>query len=75
MKLTEKDKQIACEYIMHEACKALYGDDYKEKNIHFDLRRTPITVRQIVDSFIDWLKIKIANERNAKKDIVQTTDL
>lgn len=67
MKLTEKDKQDACTYIMHEACKAVYGDNYKEKGIDFSLSRTPITVREIIDLFIEWLKIKIENEKVEQK--------
>lgn len=63
MKLTEKDKENACTYIMHEACRTIYGDDYKEKGVSFSLQRTPITVREIVDLFIEWLKIKIASEK------------
>lgn len=74
MKLTEKDRQDACGYIMEEACKAVYGDNYKEKGFRFDMQRMPITVREIIDLFIEWLKIKIANERTAKKDIVQIED-
>lgn len=57
MKLTEQDLQDACQFIMHESCKASYGDNYKEKNIHFDLRSTQFTIRQLVDLFIEWLKI------------------
>lgn len=75
MKLTEKDRRDACVYIMHEACKIAYGDNYKEKGFRFDIQRMPITVREIVDLFIDWLKIKIENERNAQKITVQTEDI
>ena len=58
MKLAEQDLQDACAYIMDDICKSLYSEDYKEKGFHFDLRYTPTTVRQIVDTFIDWLKIR-----------------
>lgn len=75
MKLTEQDKQNACVYIMHEACKIAYGDNYKEKNLGFSLQRMPITVREIVDLFIEWLKLKIEDERNAQKTIIQTEDI
>jgi len=67
MKLTEQDKQDACGYIMHEASKIAYGDDYKEKGMHFDLKKTTVTVREIVDLFIEWLKMKIESEKNNQK--------
>ncbi len=57
MKLTEQDLQDACQFIMHESCKASYGEDYVTKGIHFDLRSTQFTIRQLVDLFIEWLKI------------------
>lgn len=64
MKLTESDIQDACDYIMREACKTAYGDDYKEKGLRFNLARMPITVRQIVDEFIAWLKLRAKNAKN-----------
>lgn len=63
MKLTETDKQAACEYIMDQSCRIYYGDDYKEKDIHFSFDRVPVTVRQIVDLFIEWLKKKIQDDK------------
>lgn len=65
MKLTEQDLQSACEYIMTETCKAVYGVDYKEKGLHFDLRSTPCTMRMFVDLFIEWLR-KRAQEQKGK---------
>jgi hypothetical protein len=72
MKLSEQDLRNACDFIMHEACKIAYGDDYKEKNLGFSLRRMPITVREIVDLFIEWLKKKITDEKTNQKIIEQT---
>jgi len=67
MKLTEQDKQDACEYIMDEACKACYGLDYKEKGIHFRLDQTPFTVRESIDLFIEWLKIRAQEQKGEVK--------
>ena len=64
MKLTEQDLQNVCEYIMREACKTVYGEKYKEEGFVFDIQRMPITVRQIVDTFIEWLKIKHRAKQN-----------
>lgn len=70
MKLTEQDKRDSCIYIMNEVCKAVYGDAYKEKDLRFDIQRMPITVREIVDFFIEWLKKRIADEK-ANQNIVE----
>lgn len=63
MKLTEQDKRDACAYVMDQSCKIYYGDDYEKKDIHFSIDRIPVTVRQIIDLFIEWLKIKIENDK------------
>ena len=64
MKLTEKDLQNACDYIMHEACKAAYGTNYKEKGVRFDIMRIPFSVRMSIDLFIEWLKIRAKNKNS-----------
>jgi len=62
MKLTEKDLQDACDYIMHEACQAAYGANYKDKGVRFDVMRIPFSVRMSIDLFIEWLKIRAKND-------------
>lgn len=69
MKLSEKDLQDACQYIMDEATKAAYGVNYKESGFSFNMRSMPITVREIVALFIEWLKMK-KDERDSQKIIV-----
>ena len=64
MKLTEQDFQDACTFIMTEICKTNYGDNFVEKGYHFDLKRMPITVRQIVDTFIEWIRIRNQEQKN-----------
>lgn len=63
MKLTEKDLQDACAFIVDTISKDRFGGDYVEKGLSFDLQRTPITVREIVDTFLVWLKIRIKSEK------------
>lgn len=63
MKLTEQDKRDACEFIMDQSCRIYYGDNYKDRDIHFSFDKIPVTVRQIIDLFIEWLKIKIENDK------------
>ncbi len=58
MKLTEQDLRDACSYIIEETCVSEYGKDYKEKGLKFKLGETKVTVRMIVDLFIEWLKIR-----------------
>ncbi len=64
MKLTEKDLQDACSFIMHEILKNRYGDEYAEKGFTFkSIDKTPTTIREIVDDFLIWLKIRIKAEK------------
>ena len=63
MKLTEQDLRDACEYIMDQVCVSSFGENYIEKEIHFDIKKSPVTVRMIVDFFIEWLKIRHAKEK------------
>ncbi len=63
MKLTEQDLQSACGYIVEQTCKAVYGVDYKEKGLKFDIRSTPFTVRMSVDFFIEWLKKHVQEQK------------
>lgn len=61
MKLTEKDLQNACEYVIDEICKATYGSNYKEKGFSFD-RSTPNSIRTTIEIFIEWLKIRASKK-------------
>lgn len=61
MKLTEKDLQDACSYIIDEICKAAYGDNYEKNGFSFD-RSTPNSIRTTVDFFIEWLKIRASKK-------------
>ncbi len=64
MKLTEQDLQNACSFIMNEILKNRYGDEYVEKGFNFNsIDKTPTTVREIVDEFLVWLKIKIKKDK------------
>lgn len=65
MKLTEQDLQDACAYIMDEACKTLYGPDYKEKGHHFTFIGTPFTMRMFVDFFIEWLRSRSTTQKTS----------
>lgn len=64
MKLTNKDLQDACEYIIDEVCKAAYGNNYKERGYYFDRRTTPNTIRETVDLFIEWLQKRAKEKKN-----------
>lgn len=66
MRLTDKDLENACNFIMQEILKDRYGIDYKEKGFTFNsIDKTPTTVREIVDEFLIWLKIRIKKEKGA----------
>ncbi len=67
MKLGSKDLENACSFIMHEILKNRYGDEYVEKGFTFkSIDKTPTTVREIIDAFLVWLKIRIKEEKNTK---------
>ncbi len=64
MKLTDKDLQEACDFIMQSILKNRYGDEYAEKGFSFkSIDKTPTTVREIIDEFLVWLKIKIKKDK------------
>lgn len=66
MKLSNRDLEEACEYIMQEILKNRYGDNYAEKGFNFNsINKTPTTVREIVDDFLVWLKMRIKKEKGA----------
>jgi hypothetical protein len=60
----EQDLQDSCDYIVDQTCRAAYGDNYKEKDLRFDMRYTPFTVRMAVDFFIEWIKIRAEKQKN-----------
>ncbi len=64
MKLTSRDLENACDFIMHEILRNRYGDNYTEKGFTFNsIDKTPTTVREIIDTFLVWLKDKIKKEK------------
>lgn len=63
MRLNEQEIQDCCGYIIDELSKMAFGSDYKEKNLHFDLRRSPASIRTIVEFTFSWLRLKAREKK------------
>lgn len=57
MKLTEIDKRDCCEYVADQVCRSMYGDNYRELGIRFDLQRVPTSLRTIIEATFEWLRM------------------